>query len=93
MGSRCSHRRHVAIRDLPEQILGCEDCLATGGWWLHLQMCMSCGHIRCCDSSPNQHARRHAGELGHPIIRSAELGEGCAWCYVDALDFSALDGP
>jgi hypothetical protein len=58
---------------------GCVECLATGGWWLHLRRCAQCGHIGCCDSSPSQHASRHAADTGHPIIASYEPGE--AWFY------------
>lgn len=58
---------------------GCVECLATGGWWLHLRRCAQCGHIGCCDSSPSQHASRHAAETGHHIIASFEPGE--AWFY------------
>jgi hypothetical protein len=63
-----------------------------GGTWVHLRMCQSCGHIGCCDSSPNQHATHHAGETKHPIIRSAEPGEDWSWCYVDEIGF-VLDAP
>jgi hypothetical protein len=66
---------------------GCEDCLATGGRWVHLRMCASCGKIGCCDSSPNRHASRHAREAGHAIVRSAERGEDWSWCYVDEVAF------
>lgn len=58
---------------------GCVECLASGGWWLHLRRCTACGHIGCCDSSPSQHARKHANEDGHPVIASFEPGED--WFY------------
>lgn len=58
---------------------GCTECLATGGWWFHLRRCAKCGHIGCCDSSPNQHASRHFAETGHPVIVSFEPGE--LWFY------------
>ena len=51
---------------------GCVECLATGGWWLHLRRCAECGHIGCCDTSPNQHASKHAASAGHPVVRSFE---------------------
>ncbi|THG29862.1 UBP-type zinc finger domain-containing protein [Naasia lichenicola] len=60
---------------------GCVECLATDSWWLHLRRCVDCGHIGCCDTSPNQHATKHAGETGHPVIRSFEPGEGWYWSY------------
>jgi Zn-finger in ubiquitin-hydrolases and other protein len=50
----------------------CEECLKTGGWWLHLRRCAECGHVGCCDSSPGQHAARHAAEAGHPVVASFE---------------------
>ena len=69
---------------------GCEDCLRTGGKWLHLRLCMSCGHVGCCDSSPNRHATKHFHSSLHPIIRSFEPGEEWGWCYVDEMMFEAL---
>ena len=59
--------------------MGCEECLATGSWWFHLRRCAECGHIGCCDSSPNQHASKHHTATGHPIITSFEPGE--RWFY------------
>jgi len=58
---------------------GCVECQSSGGWWVHLRRCAQCGHIGCCDTSPAQHARAHAAESGHPIIRSYEPGED--WWY------------
>jgi hypothetical protein len=58
---------------------GCVECLAQGGWWLHLRRCAECGHIGCCDSSPSQHASKHHAATGHPIITSFEPGED--WFY------------
>ena len=86
-GVACMHLDQIEIVDLPESIAGCEDCLATGGRWVHLRMCMSCGKIGCCDSSPNRHARRHAERDGHPIALSAEPGEDWSWCFVDEVAF------
>jgi len=76
------------VTELPASIDGCEACLATGGRWVHLRMCTSCGKIGCCDASPNRHARMHAVEAAHPIIRSAEPGENWAWCFVDEVAFT-----
>jgi uncharacterized UBP type Zn finger protein len=87
MSPVCTHIDTIEVTQLPDPIAGCEDCLATGGTWVHLRMCMACGKIGCCDSSPNRHATRHAGESGHPIIRSAEPGEDWSWCYIDNLAF------
>lgn len=63
---------------------GCEDCLKTGDPWVHLRLCMTCGHVGCCDSSKNKHATKHHHATGHPIIKSFEPGEDWLWCYVDA---------
>ncbi|KWX00620.1 hypothetical protein TH66_17290 [Carbonactinospora thermoautotrophica] len=62
---------------------GCEECLAAGDRWVHLRLCLSCGHVGCCDSSPNRHATRHFHATNHPVIRSFEPGEAWRWCYVD----------
>jgi uncharacterized UBP type Zn finger protein len=62
---------------------GCEECLRLGTEWVHLRLCLTCGHVGCCDSSPLRHARAHAHSAGHPIVRSFEPGESWRWCYVD----------
>ena len=62
---------------------GCQECLALGSEWVHLRLCLTCGHVGCCDSSPLRHARAHAFAVGHPIVQSFELGEDWRWCYVD----------
>lgn len=82
----CDHLRKLqAPRDAPvvPGSEGCAECLATGGRWLHLRLCMTCGHVGCCDSSPNRHATRHAHATGHPVVKSFEPGEEWAWCYPD----------
>lgn len=61
----------------------CEDCIKTGDSWVHLRLCMECGHVGCCDSSKNKHATRHFHSTKHPVIRSIEPGETWTWCYVD----------
>jgi uncharacterized UBP type Zn finger protein len=81
----CTHLDHVLVTELPAAVPGCEDCLATGGVWLHLRICLECGHVGCCDDSPNRHASRHAAASGHPIIRSLEPGEDWSWCYSDEV--------
>jgi hypothetical protein len=83
----CSHADAIRVTVLPAPIGGCAECLAIGGRWMHLRMCMTCGQIGCCDSSPNRHASRHAATAGHPIARSAEPGEEWSWCYVDGVAF------
>jgi uncharacterized UBP type Zn finger protein len=64
----------------------CEECVKMGGEWLHLRMCLECGHVACCDSSPNKHASAHFRKTKHPIMRSAEPGETWTWCFVDELE-------
>jgi uncharacterized UBP type Zn finger protein len=86
----CSHLDQITI-DPPDSVEGCEDCLRTGDRWVHLRVCLSCGHVGCCDSSKNKHASRHANEVGHPIVRSAEEGEWWCWCYVDSVMFELED--
>jgi hypothetical protein len=69
---------------------GCEDCLKSGGWWLHLRRCAECGYIGCCDSSPNQHAAKHAAQMGHPVVASFEPLQN--WFY-DYSRKKVLRGP
>jgi uncharacterized UBP type Zn finger protein len=85
MTTVCSHLDSIEVSELPDEIAGCEDCLATGGTWVHLRMCETCGHIGCCDQSPGRHAREHFHATSHPIIRSAEPGEDWSWCFVDEI--------
>jgi uncharacterized UBP type Zn finger protein len=81
----CSHLDHVEITQLPESVEGCEECLKTGDPWLHLRICLECGKVGCCDSSPNRHASGHAQESGHPLIRSLEPGEDWSFCFIDDI--------
>lgn len=84
--SECTHTD--LIRDVePRPPAGCEECLASGSRWVHLRTCLTCGHVGCCDSSPNRHASRHFATAGHPIAESYEPGENWAWCYADELLF------
>ena len=87
----CSHFDHVLITELPESVDGCEDCLAAGGRWLHLRICLECGKVGCCDDSPGRHTSAHAHESGHPIMRSLEPGEQWSWCFVDEVPLSITD--
>lgn len=68
---------------VPPSGTGCAECEAAAGWWLHLRRCAQCGHIGCCDTSPEQHATKHARQSGHPVIRSFEPGENWFWSYPD----------
>ena len=81
----CTHIDRITITQLPDAVDGCEDCLAVGDPWLHLRICLECGHVGCCDDSPNRHATAHAHSTGHEIIRSLEPGERWSWCYADQL--------
>lgn len=73
------------IRDVKPSSRGCEECLKTGDTWVHLRMCLTCGHVGCCDSSKNRHASKHFHATQHPLIRSAQPGEAWGWCYVDLV--------
>ncbi len=80
----CTHL--AQIRDLPPRTPeGCEECLQTGDEWVHLRLCRECGHVGCCDSSPNKHATKHFRATRHPIVRSFQPGEDWSWCYVDEI--------
>lgn len=83
----CTHLDQ--IRDVVPGSDGCEECLALGDSWVHLRMCLSCGHVGCCDMSRNRHATRHHRATDHPIAASAEAGEDWAWCYPDQLVLQA----
>jgi hypothetical protein len=82
----CDHLNTIQAR-VPDRVDGCEECLKTGGQWVHLRLCRECGKVACCDSSPNRHATAHFHESGHPVIRSLEPGEDWNWCYVDQVAF------
>ena len=80
MSKRSAHEGTPAVKpSVPPSGTGCVECLASGQWWLHLRRCAECGHIGCCDSSPNQHARKHFHSSGHPVIASFEPNE--LWFY------------
>ena len=73
---------------------GCEDCLRMGASWVHLRLCMTCGHVGCCDQSPNRHATAHAhANPDHPVIRSYEPREDWWYCYADDLMFEIPGAP
>src|SRR6185436_2066660 len=94
MPKRCTHLDQ--IKDVaPNTPDGCEECLASGSDWVHLRLCLTCGHVGCCDNSPNKHATKHHHATKHPVIRSYEPGEDWGWCYVDeayADELAALAG-
>lgn len=77
----CAHLDQ--IRDVVPTSRRCEACVAEGSTWVHLRLCLSCGEVACCDSSPRRHATAHHHATGHPIVRSVEPGESWRWCYLD----------
>jgi hypothetical protein len=79
----CEHVAGTKIRTVHRPARGCEDCMKIGGDWVHLRECLTCGHVACCDSSPNRHATAHYHQTKHPIVSSAEPGEDWCWCYFD----------
>ena len=81
----CTHIDTVNVTQLPYEVDGCEDCLAIGGLWLHLRICLECGHVGCCDDSPNRHATKHYRATTHSVIRSFEKGERWRYCYPEDL--------
>lgn len=84
--SGCGHGASVKV--VKPSATGCEECLRDGMEWVHLRICMECGHVGCCDSSPRKHATRHYRQTGHPIIRSIEPREHWGWCYEDRVMIS-----
>jgi CPA1 family monovalent cation:H+ antiporter len=84
-GAACDHLAEATSIPAPGTPEGCEECLALGLTWVHLRLCLACGHVGCCDSSPRRHATAHHHASGHPVIRSFEIGEAWRWCYVDEL--------
>jgi uncharacterized UBP type Zn finger protein len=86
MSDECSHLDQIVLGVSPGGD-GCQECLETDQTWLHLRRCAVCGHIGCCDSSPNKHARRHFEETGHAIVQSFEPDEDWLYCFDDDLVF------
>ena len=81
--AECGH-----LEGLPDEAAPageCEDCIREGTVWVHLRRCLGCRHVGCCDNSPRRHAAAHWRATGHPVMASAEPGEGWAWCYPDEL--------
>ncbi len=72
---------------------GCVECVASGSRWVHLRLCETCGHVGCCDSSPNKHATAHFHATGHPLVQSFEPGENWWWCYADDVAFEVPGAP
>jgi uncharacterized UBP type Zn finger protein len=80
----CSHLDQ--IQDVQPVTPGeCGECVKLGDPWVHLRLCLTCGTVGCCDSSPNRHASAHSRSTGHPLAQSQEPGEDWIWCYVDEV--------
>lgn len=91
MSDACTHLDQVG--DVEPSGAGCADCIAIAAQWVHLRVCMSCGKVGCCDSSPNRHASAHHRQVGHPIVQSYEPGEDWWWCFDHELAFTVPGGP
>jgi uncharacterized UBP type Zn finger protein len=89
LSNPCAHVTAETPRRAHRPTAGCAECLATGSRWVHLRICLACGHVGCCDSSPNRHATAHFRATQHPLITSGEAGETWAYCYADDPFLSA----
>lgn len=83
MADHCTHLDQ--IHEVAPATEGCEECLKTGSDWVHLRLCLICGHVGCCDSSRHKHATKHFHRTKHPLVQSLEPGESWIWCYVDEV--------
>jgi uncharacterized UBP type Zn finger protein len=93
MSVPCEHVETVEAGAVTPSGNGCQECLEIGSTWVHLRMCLSCGHVGCCDSSPHRHASAHFRSTEHPLVRSFEPGEDWWWCYVDEAAFEVPGAP
>jgi uncharacterized UBP type Zn finger protein len=84
MSKKCTHLDQIKFRQ--PKTHECEECVKMDDTWVHLRMCLICGHVGCCDSSKNKHATKHFHKTEHPLIRSIEPGETWVWCYVDEME-------
>ena len=83
MPKQCKHLDEIKITTTTTHV--CPECVEMGDRWVHLRLCLSCGEVNCCDSSPNRHATKHFHASGHPIMQSFQPGEDWLWCFVDQL--------
>lgn len=90
MALQCSHLD--TIQRVRPSAQGCEDCLRIGSGWTHLRICLTCGHVGCCDDSPHRHAQAHFDEVSHPLMQTFEYGENWLWCYPDQLMLQPRQG-
>ncbi|WP_327224641.1 UBP-type zinc finger domain-containing protein [Streptomyces platensis] len=81
--SECTHVAELPRPEPPPQSATCLECLAVGSHPVQLRLCLACGHVGCCDSSPFRHATRHFEETGHPVMRTFEPGDSWRWCFTD----------
>lgn len=86
--SACAH--FEGLQSVTPSAKGCEECLQMGDRWVHLRICLQCGHVGCCDSSKNKHATAHYHATGHSVIQSFETSEEWGWCYVDEVFVEAM---
>lgn len=84
----CEHVKQ--IQDVTPNTKGCEECLKSGDRWVHLRICLTCGHVGCCDSSKNKHATKHFHATGHPMVQSLEPGESWGYCYADDIFYEEM---
>ena len=89
MADACAHED--SIREVTPSARGCEECLKTRSRWVHLRLCRTCGHVGCCDDSPNRHATKHFRATRHPIIERYDPFEGWGWCYIDEVMLDLAD--
>ena len=85
----CRHLNQITVTTTDHHY--CDECVQIGDTWVHLRLCLRCGHVGCCDSSKNKHARRHATNVAHPLVRSIEPGERWMWCYADQVFAGELE--
>jgi uncharacterized UBP type Zn finger protein len=85
----CKHTSQIKFTTTETHV--CEDCVKSGDRWVHLRLCLTCGHVGCCDSSKNKHATKHFKSSNHPLVRSIEPGETWMWCYVDEMSPGEVD--
>jgi len=83
VAEKCTHLKSIKVTETDTDV--CPECVEMGDTWVHLRLCLECGHVGCCDSSKNKHATKHFHKVQHPLIRSIEPGETWMWCYVDKV--------
>ena len=88
----CIHLKQAKENIKPKTPQGCEECLKIGDSWVHLRLCLTCGHVGCCDQSKNKHATKHYNTTKHPVIKSYEPEENWKWCYIDEIMWEKSKG-